>query len=224
MEVSISETILLRTAIITLAIGAIILLISSLFFYALSNKYIHTSVDDIPEAHVALLLGTSKYARGGRRNLYYYSRLLAAAELYHQGKVRFILASGDNRQESYNEPQTMMETLVAYGIPPEHIYLDYAGLRTFDSVVRAGEIFGLDNYIIISQYSHLLRAIYIAHRNDQNVIGFASNMPSGIHNIRFQVRESLARIRALIDLHILNTRPHHLGKREYIPVDNVQTN
>ena len=105
-----------------------------------------------------------------------------------------------------------------YGVRPEHIYLDYAGLRTFDSVVRAGEVFDLNDYIIISQYTHLLRAIYIARRHGQMVSGFAAHTPRGSHAIRFHIRESLARMRALIDVHILRTRPHHLGTQEHIPL------
>lgn len=51
--------------------------------------------------------------------------------------------SGDNGAKYYNEPKTIKKDLIAGGIPEENIFLDYAGLRTLDSMVRAKEVFGL---------------------------------------------------------------------------------
>ena len=48
------------------------------------------------------------------------------------------------------------------GVPEKSIYLDYAGFRTLDSVVRAKEVFGQTRLTIISQRFHNERAIYLA--------------------------------------------------------------
>jgi SanA protein len=42
--------------------------------------------------------------------------------------------------------------------------MDFAGLRTLDSVIRAREIFGQHEYIIISQEFHNERAVFIARK------------------------------------------------------------
>ncbi len=42
------------------------------------------------------------------------------------------------------------------------MYLDYAGVRTLDSIVRAKEIFGLQSFTVISQPFHIDRALFIA--------------------------------------------------------------
>lgn len=92
---------------------------------------------DASEYEWALLLGSIKYLKNGNENLYYKSRIETAAELYRLGKVKKIIASGDNSREDYNEPETMKCDLVALGVPESAIFADYAGFRTLDSVRRA---------------------------------------------------------------------------------------
>ena len=41
--------------------------------------------------------------------------------------------------------------LVERGVPADRIVLDYAGFRTLDSVVRAREVFGVDDFVVVSQ-------------------------------------------------------------------------
>ncbi len=198
---------LLRTVGVTLLLGSLGFVLLTVPFYKLGHGLVYDSVEEIPARQVALLLGTSKYSRSGRPSEYYHSRITAAADLYHHGKVQYILASGDNLRASYNEPQRMKETLIALGVAPDAIHLDSAGLRTLDSVIRARTVFDLNDYTIITQRSHLLRALYIAYNDDQRPIGFASHTPQGPRNLQFQARETLARLRALIDVHITNTQP-----------------
>ena len=111
-----------------------------------SETYIYSTVSDIPYNKVGLLLGTSPKLKSGKANLYFDYRIKAATELYNAGKVKYILVSGDNRRNSYNEPEEMKKALIAAGIPDQRIILDYAGLRTLDSVVRAHLIFGLERF------------------------------------------------------------------------------
>src|SRR5690606_7092746 len=97
---------------------------------------------DIKKNKVGLLLGTAKYYKDGGINLYFKYRINAAVELYESGKIEYILVSGDNRSLNYNEPMTFKKELIKRGIPANRIFLDYAGFRTLDSVVRSKAIFG----------------------------------------------------------------------------------
>ena len=133
---------------------------------------LYSRVQDIPPNKVALLLGTSKYLAGGNINLYYDYRIKAAIQLFKAGKIQYIIVSGDNSTKSYNEPQQMQEDLMAAGIDSSRIYLDYAGFRTFDSMVRLREIFGQDSVTVISQPFHNERALYIASKEGITAIGF----------------------------------------------------
>jgi SanA protein len=135
-----------------------------------SETYIYSTVSDIPYNKVGLLLGTSPKLKSGKANLYFDYRIKAATELYNAGKVKYILVSGDNRRNSYNEPEEMKKALIAAGIPDQRIILDYAGLRTLDSVVRAHLIFGLERFTLISQQFHNERAIYLAQQSHLQAI------------------------------------------------------
>lgn len=171
----------------------------------------YDTVTDIPYRRVGLLLGTSQRTRAGKVNPYYYARTYAAADLYARGKIDSILASGDNQFVAYNEPRNMKRTLLSLGVKEEDIILDYAGFRTLDSVVRTSLVFGIQEYTVITQYPHSIRALYIAQQFGYQPIAY--NVPStkdGIR-IRFHLREALARIKALIDVHLLDTQPRYLG-------------
>src|SRR5690606_23706425 len=115
-------------------------------------------IDEIPKNKVGLVLGAGKFTSNGNINLYYKYRVEAAVALYSSGKIDYIVISGDNGTTDYDEPTNFKNDLIAKGIPAERIYLDYAGFRTLDSVVRAKEIFGQNTFTIISQKFHNQRA------------------------------------------------------------------
>lgn len=87
-----------------------------------TNGHIYAEVDSIPHKKVALLLGTNPLNRLGRPNSYFVNRINTAAELYHAGKVDFIIASGDNHTRRYDEPTAMRDSLIAHGVPEERIF------------------------------------------------------------------------------------------------------
>jgi SanA protein len=176
---------------------------------------VYTDLDALPHREIAVVLGTSKYSRG-RLNSFYVGRIRAAAELYHAGKVDGILVSGDNGTASYNEPAEMRADLVALGVPAEHITADYAGFRTLDSIYRAGDVFGLDSYTIVSQPFHIERALYLADQKGHDAVGFAARGPQGYSFQRIRAREVLARANAVLDVEVLNLGPKYLGEPVYV--------
>lgn len=157
-------------------------------------------LDQLPANRVGLLLGTSKYGAGGGINTYYRNRLNAAFELYMSGKIDYILVSGDNGTIYYNEPTTMKKDLVAMGIPEDHIYLDYAGFRTLDSVVRSKSVFGQTSITIISQRFHNERALVLAKMNDIEAVAYNAKDVGFRFGFKTQLREKLARVKLIIDL------------------------
>lgn len=180
-----------------------------------ASSGIYTEISDIPSNNVGLLLGTSPKLKNGNNNLYFDYRINAAAELYKAGKLNYILISGDNRKENYNEPEEMKKALIQKGVLEQSIYLDYAGFRTLDSVVRAKEVFGLNQLTIISQRFHNERAIYLAEKNGMNAIGFNAKDVDAYAGLKTNIRELFARVKMFIDLAI-NKQPHFLGEKIYI--------
>ena len=70
----------------------------------------YDNVKDIPHNRVGLLLGTNATTPRGTHNFYYTFRINAAAELFHAGKVDYILVSGDNHSKLYDEPTMMRDS------------------------------------------------------------------------------------------------------------------
>lgn len=165
------------------------------------------------------MLGTSKYVSTGVLNNFYTHRIEGAAALYHLGKVKRLLVSGDNALISYNEPRNMRRDLIKAGVPPQAIVLDFAGFRTLDSVVRAKKVFDAEKFIIITQRFHCERALLIAHHYDINAVCYAVPMPDDY--IKTRVREVFARLAAVSDLYLLRSQPRFLGPKEPIPEGDV---
>ena len=111
----------------------------------------------------------------------------------------------------------MKKALMKLGVPDSAITLDYAGLRTLDSVVRSKEIFGQDRITIITQPFHCYRAIFISNYYGIDAVAVVSVEPSQEDAFSVYFREYFARTKAILDLYILKTTPRHLGDKE--PLD-----
>jgi SanA protein len=175
------------------------------------SRFCFNGLDEIPAKKLAVVLGTSKYQVAGGINNYYKNRIDAAAALYHAKKVEFLLISGDNSLKEYDEPTTMKRDLVKEGVPAERIFLDYAGFRTFDSMVRCKAVFGETDIIVVSQKFHNERALYIASHKGINAIGYNAADVDHFYGLKTMTRERLARIRTLLDVNVLNTKPRFYG-------------
>jgi len=180
-----------------------------------TRSSIITSEAMTPHYDVAVVLGTSKYL-GKTLNAYYTHRIDAAIRLYNEGKVSKLLLSGDNAHRSYNEPWTMKRDLLRANVPEEHIYLDYAGFSTLDSIVRARRIFDTDHFLIITQGFHCERALFIAQHHHIDASCLAVPGPKGHSGSYVRMREVLARVKAVLDLYILKSEPKFLGPKEPI--------
>ena len=181
-----------------------------------SEPYIFDYISQIPSCKTALLLGTSKTLKNGYSNLYFSYRIDAAERLYKSGKITYILISGDNSRKDYSEPEDMQAELLKRGIPLERIYLDYAGFRTLDSVLRAKELFGQEKYIIISQKFHNERAVYLARKNGIEAYGYNAQDVNKYYGFKTKVREYFARTKVFLDL-LLDTQPKYGGDKIIIP-------
>lgn len=198
--------ILLACLVLLLALIAMLLGYSE-WIVSDARHYTYDRVDKVPYNRVAVVLGTSKYLSGGGPNHYFKYRIKAAAELYNNAKVDFIIVSGDNATVQYNEPRQMRRALIKAGIPASAIYMDFAGFRTLDSVVRAKEVFGQERFTVVSQGFHNERAIFIARHFGIDAVGFNAEDPSAYQGIRTRVREVFARLMGLLDLYVLDKGP-----------------
>jgi SanA protein len=198
-----------------LAVAGVVILLANRWVINSTDAYVYTNWALLPENDVGLVLGTSAYTSGGKSNAHFYGRIEAAVQLYQMGKIKHIIVSGANPDETYNEPRLMRRELVKAGVPENVITMDFAGLRTLDSVVRAHEVFGLQRMTIITQEYHAYRAVFIGKKLNMRVAAYAAPGPGA--SFKPWTREIFARVKAVLDLFVLFTKPKFLG--EPVPIE-----
>jgi SanA protein len=180
-----------------------------------SSSYVSSDMNALPKVKVGIVPGTIRYLASGSPNLYFSYRIDAAVELYRSGKVTHLLISGDNGRKEYNEPLDMLNALMEKGIPKSAVTLDYAGFDTYDSMIRAKEVFGQEKYIVISQEFQNERAVYIARRFGIEAYGYNAQNVRAYGGLRTKIRETLARVKAFVEVN-LGVRPTFLGEKVLI--------
>lgn len=192
----------------------LLLLGCNLWVMLATQQQIYKDVSVIPHRSVALVLGTSNRLSDGSPNPFFINRIETAYQLFKSGKVDHIIVSGDNRSKYYNEPVAMRNALIKKGIPSSVITLDFAGLRTLDSIVRCKEIFGQESITIITQPFHSYRALFISQYYNMDAVVMVADEPEAWQSAKVVARELLARPLAVLDLYIFKTSPRFLGEKE----------
>lgn len=190
---------LLKTLFTLIEIGVLLILWANIWVFDLTYKRTFHQISKIPPRNCALVLGTSPKMRSGKANPYFTERMRAVATLYHHGKVKKIIVSGE-KSPHYDEPQAMKNYLVNQeGIPKQIIMEDPRGFSTRESILRCKEVFKENNVIIVSQGYHNLRALFFARNQNMNALGFdAQDVTKNESFYRNHTREVLARVQATI--------------------------
>jgi len=167
------------------------------------NPRIYQDVLEVPETKVAIVFGAGLTDLGNSPGTFLEDRIDTVVELYKQNKVQKIIMSGDNREIAYNEPQIMMNTAIEKGVKEYDIQPDFAGRHTYDTCLRAKQIFGLNNAILVTQQFHLPRALYICNTLGVNAIGMAAdkNLYPDIYSLKY--REAIALTLAFWQLYVV---------------------
>jgi SanA protein len=170
------------------------------------GRLIFRQAEETPTRPVAIVFGALVWP-GGRPSDMLADRVRAAAALYHAGRVRKLLLSGDNRFVDYNEPLAMKEVALAEGVPEEDLVLDYAGRRTYDTCYRARHIFGVEQAMLVTQEFHLDRALFTCQNLGLDAIGFSADLQPYWHTRRSMLREIPATALAWWDVKVRRPLP-----------------
>jgi vancomycin permeability regulator SanA len=196
----------------------------------LANVWLHVrtaalryrSLETVPPRHTVVVLGASVY-RDGRPSDMLRDRLDTALDLYRVGKVQKILLSGDHdRRRAYDEVVVMRRYVLAHGAAPTDVFTDHSGFTTYESVVRAKQIFGVTSAILVTQGFHLPRAVYTARGVGLAAVGLTADRRSYRSTFYLHVREAFARGKAVVDV-LLRTPPTDLGPQVSITGDGRAT-
>ena len=150
-------------------------------------------------------------------------RLLTGINLYNNQISNKILASGDHMNKNYDEVNVMKDYLISRKIPSSDIFMDHAGISTYDSIYRAKHIFKAKKIIIITQKYHLYRALYIAKTLNIEAYGVASNPRIYANQLPRDIREFLARTKDFIKVH-LKLKSKYLGEEILLTENGNITN
>lgn len=211
-----------------ISLSVLVLLLLTAFFCYKSVEWrsegkLYTDVDSIPYNEVGMVLGTNPKTKRGNNNPFFFNRVDAVEKLYKAGRIKFILISGDNKTKDYSEPDVMRNILIERGVPAEVIYIDYAGFRTLDSVVRAKNIFGQKKLTVISQKFHNERSIAIGDWQGMEIIGFnAKDVEHSGAKCKILARETGARVKLYLDI-LTGKKPHFGGEPIKISASTPQT-
>ena len=186
---------MIRTPWVLAVLLAPLLVATPLAWFAASTDSRRTTADRAEARPVALVLGAG-LRKDGRPSLLLARRLDVAAYLYHRGTVDAVLVSGAD-----DEPAAMREYLLAAGVPDAKIVGDAAGFRTWDSCVRAHDVFGVRSAIVVTQEFHLPRAVVLCRAAgiDATGVGDASLQARGVATVYGWLREVPAAVKALGD-------------------------
>jgi vancomycin permeability regulator SanA len=197
-----------------LSIAAILLFVPIVFVRAQGDQYVY-SVGQVPAEPVGIVFGAG--VQGDQPSSYLAGRLDLALRLWRAGKIKVFLVTGDNSTPTYNEPRAMRDYLMAHGVPERLIVLDYAGFDTWQSCVRAKQVFGVSRAIAISQNFHVPRAVYLCRAAGIDTYGVGD--PNGLREgprtewVKDNLREVAAAFNAVYQA-TLHPAPTFLGPQD----------
>ncbi len=183
-----------------------------------SSRVVATE-EEVPlgeKADAILVLGAGVRADNSPSNMLE-DRLLTALSLYERGVAENIIVSGDHGTANYDEVNVMKSYLIEKGIPSERIFMDHAGFSTYDSLYRAGAIFGAERLVVVTQRYHSYRALMIGDSLGMECAAVWAPVITGQHPVYpkqgwYSLRESVARCKDFLYC-IAKPEPKYLGEK-----------
>ncbi|HVU75557.1 MAG TPA: ElyC/SanA/YdcF family protein [Candidatus Paceibacterota bacterium] len=209
---------LLRKILIGILIAAALLLTIPIAMRISVQRYIYTSVEAVPKAEAALVLGASVVR--GQPSPILGARADAAIALYKAGTVSKILVTGDNGELSHDEVTPVKNYLLEHGVAAGDIFLDHAGFDTYSSMYRARDVFDAHSIVIVTQDFHLPRSVFIARQLGLDARGLVAE--GGETSLYEYLREVPAAIKALLNIAEHRT-PKYLGDQIPLTGDGSTT-
>jgi vancomycin permeability regulator SanA len=209
---------------VALVLGALTLLLGvNVWVTRSAEQFRFADVQTVPERPVAVVLGAG--VDGTNPSPALASRLDGAIELYQSGRVDHLLMSGDNSRPDYDEVTVMRDYALRRGVPGSAITRDYAGFDTYDTCIRARDIFGVTGAVMVTQDFHVARAVVTCRELGIDAVGLAipdwsfrehelDYRYTRSQEIGYTVREWFARVKAVVDTELLRPEPKLGGPYE----------
>lgn len=179
-----------------------------------TGKILRTADAVADEDRIAIVFGARVWEGGVPSNTLH-DRVVTAVESYKAGKVKKFLMSGDRTGPEYDEPAAMKRLAMDLGVPEENIFLDPRGLRTYDTCLRAKEIFKIEKAVLFTQDCHQPRAQYLCDNLGIDSIGVDTKRRDYVGEWYYWFREFFSRAGAWFEI---NFWSYTLEKDEQQPI------
>ena len=193
-----------------LLIIILIIILINAYMIVVTKKLI-LNKDKITKDNIECIVVLGAGIRNGGPSPMLEDRLLTAIELYNSGVTNKILVTGDHEYADHDEVNVMKNYLKEHGIPSENIFMDHAGLSTYDSIYRASKVFKTNRFIIVTQKYHLYRALYISKALNINAYGVSATKREYVNQRKRDIREVAARVKDFFKC-IARPSPTYLGE------------
>ncbi|MCW2928867.1 MAG: hypothetical protein JWM86_2835, partial [Thermoleophilia bacterium] len=165
-----------RIALVLMAAVVVVLLAPRATTWLLARGDVAHRPADLPrlaegDRRAAIVLGAGLV--GKRPSPLLEDRIDAAVGLLDAGRVDLLLMSGDNTTQYYDEPSAMRRRAIEDGAPAQLVAPDYAGRRTWDTCVRARQVFGIEQAVVVTSAFHIDRAIATCRAAGIDVTGYS---------------------------------------------------
>ena len=193
----IKRTLLVCGVIVGSVLAFIILLNLYMMLTTFSDIVTVEEAKEIKKVDCIIVLGAA-VRPDGTPSLMLKDRLDKALELYEEGVSDKIIVSGDHREANYDEVNTMKSYLIEAGIPSEAVYMDHAGLSTYDTMYRAVNVFGVESAVIVTQKYHMYRSVYNAESLGIEAYGVSAKDVAYSGQTYREFREVIARVKDIL--------------------------
>jgi len=158
------------------------------------------TLENLPEnfqTQWALVLGAA-VREDGKPSQVLLDRVKTAVELYQQGKVKKLLLSGNNLSSHLYETDVMRKITEELGVPSDVIVLDPEGYHTYESCRNTKAKFGISQIVIVTQFFHLDRALYLCEAMGVSSQGISADRSaySFLNRLIWNLRELPATLKA----------------------------
>ncbi len=165
------------------------------------NNQIYSDTLELPTSSIAVVFGGGMTPEGEQSDMQF-DRVKTGIDLYRSGIVDKILFTGDDGQFRFDEITAMKNMALDLGVKDSDILIDPHAYRTYLSCKHAAEISEIKKAIVVSQNFHLPRIRYICENFGIKTIGFSADAREYHSLWRPYLRESLARVKAWLEVNL----------------------
>ncbi len=166
-------TLFFKFTLACLAVVLAVTFVANTYVIASTNAVIY-DIAELVDGDYDCIMVLGAGVRGGRPSPILNDRLARGYQLYQQGYAPKLLLSGDHHTENYDEIAAMQAYMRNAGVPDCDIFMDHAGLSTYESMMRASQVFGVRKMIVVTQQFHINRALYLAKQAGIDAVGVSA--------------------------------------------------